>query len=362
MVKHLCGETAWKVTPGLAATDISYRPDISYKIDGVLRTAVASRALVWHMHRRELGKEAPLRAMRFESMSTAGRAAASRAGWRRTVALVAATSSTVLGGCSNGSADQVTRPAAVGMTSQMAPFYTDGNLTLYEAQIPVPLPVRKPAGGEGQGAPPAGTPYPHAPFLRVEDEAIEVHYTLSNVDDTSHDAWLLIDPWNEFVRWRPGVTVVSADQTIPNFGYDLGFVIPARSRIQGTLTVDDMHEMAIKLAAVEMVGEPASPARYPDGGQRIRCDVDRQPYLRSTEPLELGRPTLHTVDSARRCRHHRLRPRRANASTGKHRRGDHDRSTRPERPSLRASRIWRSAWPPGRCSLTTVGALLVGVC
>jgi len=189
--------------------------------------------------------------MRFKSMNTAGRAAASRAGWRRTVALVAATSSTLLGGCSNGSADQVTRPAAVGMTSQMAPFYTDGNLTLYEAQIPVPLPVRKPAGGEGQGAPPAGTPYPHAPFLRVEDEAIEVHYTLSNVDDTSHDAWLLIDPWNEFVRWRPGVTVVNADQTIPNFGYDLGFVIPARSRIQGTLTVDDMHEMAIKLAAVE---------------------------------------------------------------------------------------------------------------
>ncbi|MDP9035979.1 MAG: hypothetical protein M3O50_14360 [Myxococcota bacterium] len=137
------------------------------------------------------------------------------------------------------------------MTSQTTPYYSDGNLTLYRAQLPVPLPVRKPKSGEGRDPPPNGTPYPHAPFLRAEDERVEVHYTLSNVDDTEHDVWLLVDPWNEFVRWRPGVTVVNADTTVPNLGYDLGFVLPARSRVQGTLTADDMREVSIKLASVE---------------------------------------------------------------------------------------------------------------
>ena len=63
--------------------------------------------------------------------------------------------------------------------------------------------------------------------------------------------WLLVDPWNEFVRWMPGVTVVSDEETQPNFGYDQEFVVPAMSRVSGTLTTDDMQEIAIKLASVE---------------------------------------------------------------------------------------------------------------
>ena len=42
--------------------------------------------------------------------------------------------------CSNSSTDQVTRPVSVGMNSTMAPYYSDGQITLYEAQTPVTLP------------------------------------------------------------------------------------------------------------------------------------------------------------------------------------------------------------------------------
>jgi hypothetical protein len=157
-------------------------------------------------------------------------------------------------GCANGSADQLTKPVAVGMTSQTTPSYDDGNLKLYQVQIPVPLPVRRPSDAERHslGPAPSGTPYAQAPFLRAEDESIEVHYVISNVDGAKHTVWLLVDPWNEFVRWRPGVTVVNGDVTVPNFsGYQMGFTIPGKQRIEGTLTSDDMHEMAIKLASVE---------------------------------------------------------------------------------------------------------------
>jgi hypothetical protein len=153
--------------------------------------------------------------------------------------------------CTNGSGNQVIGPIALGMTSQMAATYDDGLTQMYEVQLPVPFPVRAPVGAEANAPPIAGTPYPNAPFLTADQEQVEVHYTLSNVDDKAHDVWLLIYPWNEFVRWKPIITVVGEETALPGYGYDQYFTIPGKSRLQGTITSDDMHEIAIKLAAVE---------------------------------------------------------------------------------------------------------------
>jgi hypothetical protein len=155
--------------------------------------------------------------------------------------------------CTSGAADQVTQPMALGMTSSTPAYYSDGQLTLYQVATPVPLPVRRMTGADIQavGAAPPGTPYPRGVFLRAENESVEVHYTISNIDDVEHSVWLLVDPWNEFVRWRPGVTVVNDEVTQPNYGYDIEFVIAPKERIQGTLTPDIVHEIAIKLASVE---------------------------------------------------------------------------------------------------------------
>ncbi|HXX68228.1 MAG TPA: hypothetical protein VEK07_13645, partial [Polyangiaceae bacterium] len=157
--------------------------------------------------------------------------------------------------CAGSSSDQEIQPVDLGMTSTIAPYYSDGNLTLYQVNVPVPLPVRRPTQAELQslGAAPAGTPYPRAPFLTDGDESLEVHYVVSNLDAAPHTIWMLIDPWNEFVRYNPGVTVVSDDETDPNFGYDLSFYVDGNSRVEGDLTSDDMEEVAIKLAAAENV-------------------------------------------------------------------------------------------------------------
>ncbi len=158
--------------------------------------------------------------------------------------------------CSSNSSDQLTQPLAVGMTNMTPAYYSDGNLTLYEVQIPVALPVRRPTAVERQalGGPPKGTPYSHTPFLLVGDENVEVHYVLSNVDNSEHAVWLLLDPWNEFVRYRPGVTVVDDDTTVPNESFEPGgpgFLMGPKSRIEGTITSDDMQELAIRLASAE---------------------------------------------------------------------------------------------------------------
>ena len=185
-------------------------------------------------------------------VSRVGRAnRASRASWRHVVAAVGVAG---VAACTSASADQVTQPVALGMTSKMDPFSNDGQTKLFQVQVPVPLPVRAMTDADvaAAGAAPAGTPYPRGVFLRADDEAVEVHFTLSNIDDVPHNVWLLIDPWNEFVRWLPGVTVTE-EAVIPNFGYDQYFTVPAKGRLDGTITTDDTHEIAIKLAAAEQL-------------------------------------------------------------------------------------------------------------
>jgi hypothetical protein len=154
------------------------------------------------------------------------------------------------------------------MTSTITPYYSDPNLTIYEVQKPIALPVRKPTGAQMSGTPPMGTPYTHAPYLLAGDEQVEVHFTISNLDDQDYPVWLLIDPWNEFVRWNPGITIVNDDVTLPNFGYDQAFWVKGKSRVEGTLTSDDLVEIATKLASVQQL--LASPqtmqALAPDAG------------------------------------------------------------------------------------------------
>jgi hypothetical protein len=191
---------------------------------------------------------------------------------RRLLAAVVAAALPIAGACTNDASDQVTPPVDLGMTDKMAPYYSDGEITLYEVEVPVPLPVRKMTSADlkAVGAAPPGTPYPRGVFLRAEDESVEIDFTISNIDGVQHDVWLLIDPWNEFVRWRPGVTVVDDDTTLPNYGYDLEFTVPAYQRIQGTITSDDVHEIAIKLAAVEdLLASPQA-----QGGQAAGSNFD----------------------------------------------------------------------------------------
>jgi hypothetical protein len=155
------------------------------------------------------------------------------------------------------------------MTSTMAAYYSDEELTIYESQTAVSLPVKAPTASDisSLGPTPAGTPYPHAPFLTADDESLEVHYTISNLDSTEHTVWMLIDPWNEFVRWNPGISIVSDEETVPNYGYDLPFLVPAMSRVDGTITSDDMREIAIKLASVEtLLASPQAMAAASDAG------------------------------------------------------------------------------------------------
>ena len=151
-------------------------------------------------------------------------------------------------GCEAADSAQVTTPYVVAIGSTEKPSYSDANLTLYESQVPVPFPVRKPTGAELSALKANVSPYPHSPYLLNSDETIEVNYTITNLDNQTHAIWILLDPWNEFVRYKPGVTVVSDDETEPNLsGIEDPVILNPLQRLQGNIEPADMSNLALKL-------------------------------------------------------------------------------------------------------------------
>jgi hypothetical protein len=179
-------------------------------------------------------------------------------------ALVAA--SWLLAGCSSADKTHQLDPATLGMTKSTTPFYDDGELTLYETQIPVNVPVRQPTADERKALDGATKPFDHHPWITPSDVRLQLTWTLANLDEDSHSVEVLIDPWNEFGRYVPGVTI-NGDKAQPNFSgiqelYDLPGLKDARpARIQHTFSFDDMDELATDFAtAINIIKTVAPPA------------------------------------------------------------------------------------------------------
>lgn len=170
--------------------------------------------------------------------------------------------------CANDGETQVIPPVVLGMVETTAPTYDDGEMQIYEAYLPVSLPLRN--AREGERASGEAAPYPRPPFHLASHTRITARFTLSNLEDKPHTVELLVDPWNEFVRYSPGV-VMTDQETIPNFsGIDRFFVLPPLGRVEGILTPDDMVELATDLGtAMKLESTPpaddspfAGPALY----------------------------------------------------------------------------------------------------
>ncbi|MBK6693936.1 MAG: hypothetical protein IPG50_17270 [Myxococcales bacterium] len=163
--------------------------------------------------------------------------------------------------CVDKDENQVLSPVVVGMTANTPSIYSDGQLTLFQVQTPVRLPMRRAEDGERTALGQA-PPLPRMPLTVASDVEITVRFTLVNLDDVPRTVQLLLDPWNEFVRYRPLVQVVSEDETTPDFsGFDKYFILAPKERLEGVITPDDTKEMAIDLATAQvLIAKPPSTA------------------------------------------------------------------------------------------------------
>lgn len=182
------------------------------------------------------------------------------------MALVAA--SQALAGCGEQETTRTMDPVVLGMTSQQAAIYDDGEVQLFEAKLPVPFPILAPSREERQAlwqvdAP----PFPRGVWFHREHARVQITWTLTNLDAEDHSVELLLDPWSEFGRYWPGLALVDADneEFLPNLsGIDILFDLPGTassrdSRRFGTFTYQDMEELAVDLATAYNVIEHLEP-------------------------------------------------------------------------------------------------------
>lgn len=169
--------------------------------------------------------------------------------------------------CGSDDEKRTLRPVQLGMTSEMGATYDDGEMQLYEVKLPVQFPIRAPDGGELADLQQGVMPYGREPFILNEDVKVQISWTLSNLDPDPHNVELLIDPWNEFGRYWPGLALVDADneESLPNLsGKDILFELPGvnedrESRKRGVFTFQDMDELAIDFATVMNIIATAPP-------------------------------------------------------------------------------------------------------
>jgi len=155
-------------------------------------------------------------------------------------------------GCGAESDKQTYEPVALGMTSDDPPLY-DGETQIFEVKRAVSLPITVPSEADLALLSPVVPPYTRTPWITKKDVKVQVSWTISNLDKQAHNIEILLDPWNEFARYVPGVNV-GEEETVPDLsGIDLLMRIEGMSRKKGIFTFDDMDEVATDLATVENI-------------------------------------------------------------------------------------------------------------
>jgi hypothetical protein len=163
-------------------------------------------------------------------------------------------------------------PSQLAMKSTMAAAFDDGELTLFESYVPVNLPVRHPTEAEMQSLHGAVAPFDRHPWVTIKDVRVQMTWTLANLDKGDHTVEVLIDPWNEFGKYVPGVTVVG-DNEQPNLsGFDEAYDLPGldrSSRVVHTTSFDDMDELATDFAtAINIFTEVMPPPMAMAGAEQ----------------------------------------------------------------------------------------------
>jgi hypothetical protein len=184
-------------------------------------------------------------------------------------------------GCESADSAQVTPPIVLSIGATEAPVYADGTVTLYSSRLPVPFPIKRPTWQDLAALKGAVPPYPHPPYLLASDETVEVNYTVTNMDSAPRSVWVLLDPWNEFVQYRPAVANEPALS-----GFAQPVVLAPLERVQGNITPQEMTTLAVKLdTAMQISATTFGPDAAFGATTLIASDFDPQTVPGPSDPL-----------------------------------------------------------------------------
>lgn len=95
-----------------------------------------------------------------------------------------------------------------------------------------------------------GLPFPRLPWVDREDLGIQVDFVLYNLDDEQRQIAVIVNGFNEFHEYEPGVTVIDDEPVVDYAQWERLYALEPEQRIARTLREEDFDEIAVDLATV----------------------------------------------------------------------------------------------------------------
>jgi hypothetical protein len=91
-----------------------------------------------------------------------------------------------------------------------------------------------------------------APWILASDLQTTITVTLTNIDNQPNTVELIVDPWNQYVRYKPGIEVTNGGETTtPDWsGFQKDYILLPQEKRVVTLVPDDAVALATQLATV----------------------------------------------------------------------------------------------------------------
>jgi len=119
---------------------------------------------------------------------------------------------------------------------------------VYQVTVPIALPLFEPPKGD---QPNKVKPYSRGLWFTSSDVQIQVSYVITNFENSDITIQLLVDGWNEYIRYSPAVRIVDDDVVADRSCNDRLLVVPAKKRVEGRVSFDDFERIATALATVQ---------------------------------------------------------------------------------------------------------------
>jgi hypothetical protein len=96
-----------------------------------------------------------------------------------------------------------------------------------------------------------GLPFTRLPWIAREDLALQLDFTLSNLDTKAHDVDVIVNGINEFHEYVPGVIEVEDEAPVAlHSQWERRYRVPAKERLAVTVREEEFDEVAVDLATV----------------------------------------------------------------------------------------------------------------
>jgi hypothetical protein len=170
-------------------------------------------------------------------------------------------------------------------------FMGMGGGAIYIVEQRVELPVRAPTAMALADLTQAATRYPMLPFPRlpwVERGAlpIEVDFVLENLEDSEREIAVIVNGWNEFHEYQPGVQVIDQAPTPDYSQWEWLYKLKPKQRVTRTVREEEFDEIAVDLATVVNGAPNSNQVVYFEN--QSSADVRSQPFIPPVIPGLMG--------------------------------------------------------------------------